>query len=479
MTSENTFKQCLELIINTVSDTINNLQKQKNDQQIINDLRIKLKNILGKSLPTLSIQCRNYLLNLLYQYKYNDQDKTLSNLFTKTMLNSFLHHLQGRLLSLDVFQAAWNGDQTIVKNFIENYPTLKDQSGLYETTLLYSAARNNHFNLVKYLIEIGHCSVNAQNEEYLEKDQESTMKATIGSTPLHAACFQGHLSIVKYLIEHGGDYFILNNVNETPVQNGQSKSNIRKFFKNFLIFNKNVLPNKTILQEIQINQDPIIDCIWEYKPLTLDQWYPFATDLSNQLQQTLINKDFKNELQLKTGRDIFNISMAQFSRTSKNNSQAWIRCRGSSLLNFHCYSQWQIMFIKHPTATTDSSPSLQTFNMITLNKIQLNSWYNLDNLLFETAMNYRRRYLNINLINNKITFDLENFVFNNEQNTIDGFLRWIPKIVEDTTSQMSTDELKYENVFHHDDLNFSTKVRIFIFDDTNPAHLYFILGINR
>jgi len=105
------------------------------------------------------------------------------------MLNPFLHDLQGRLSSLDVFQGASNGDQSVVKNFIENYSILKDKSRLYETTLLYSASRNNHFNLVKYLIEIGQCSINAQNEEYIEKGQEPTA--------LHAASFQGHLEIVN------------------------------------------------------------------------------------------------------------------------------------------------------------------------------------------------------------------------------------------------------------------------------------------
>jgi hypothetical protein len=497
---EKNIKQCLQLIINAVSQTINNFQGQKNDQQILNDLRKILKNILDKYLSSFSLECRNYLLN--------DQENTLSNLFTKDMLNPFLHDLQGRLLSLDVFQGAWNGDQSIVKNFIENYPTLKDQSGLYETTLLYSAARNNHLNLVQYLIEIGKCSVNAQNAKYLEKYQ---LKSTMGSTALHAACYHGHIQIVKYLIEHGGDYFILNNANETPIENAKSQSNIRKFFQDFLIvgYSNNLTNflNQTILQEIELNKEPIIDCIWEYKPLALDQWFSFASDQSSQLQQSLINKQLKTEISLKAGRDTFKISIAQFLRFAKNNDHidnaAWIRCRGSSLLNFHCYSQWQIMFIKHPTGITNPSPSIQIFNM-TKNKLQLNSWYNADtkmNFLLETAMNYRRRYLNINLefINDeKITFDLENFSFTNEQNTIEGFLRWIPKIISDITDlnpidnfqlptdsdlillttscvkqaqyngDISTDEinqynLKYENAFYDDDLEFSNKVRIFIF----------------
>ncbi|CAF4281431.1 unnamed protein product, partial [Adineta steineri] len=208
------------------------------------------------------------------------------------MLDSFLQDLQGRLQSLDVFHAAWGGNQLIVEEFIEDYPQLTDKTGLYETTLLYSAARNNHFDLVKYLIEEAECSVNARNEEYVRKDQVVTTKrATINSVALHAACFQGHLDIVTYLISHGGDYYILNNANETPVQNGQRTSNIREFFKDFLIFgystNLSYLPKKTILYEIEGRTDLIVDCIWEYKPIAMEQWIAFPPDISDQLQQSL------------------------------------------------------------------------------------------------------------------------------------------------------------------------------------------------
>ncbi len=85
---------------------------KSNEQQFINDLKKKIENLLEKYLPILLIQCRNYLLNLLYQYDYNEKDKTLSNTFKKDMLNRFRHDLEGRLASLDVFQAAWNGDQS-------------------------------------------------------------------------------------------------------------------------------------------------------------------------------------------------------------------------------------------------------------------------------------------------------------------------------------------------------------------------------
>ncbi len=518
MTSENNdekkFKQCLQSLIDAVTNTNDSIKGKSNEQQLINDLKKTLKNLLDKYLPTLSIQCRNYLLNLLYHYHYNEKEKTLSNSFTKNMLNPFLHDLQGRLASLDVFQAAWNGDQSTVEDFIETYPTLKDQSGLYETTLLYCAARNNHFDLVQYLVEVGQCSVNAQNEEYLSKGQESTHKPTIGSTPLHAACYQEHLDIVKYLIVHGGDYFKLNNIHETPINNCKPKSIIRNFFKKFLISaysnQSNHLPNQTILQEIEQSEEAAVDCIWEYKPFTVDQWYPFESDPADQLQRALINKKFKTDFQLRTGRDIFNVSMVQFLRTGKNDDHAaWIRCRGSSLFNFHSYSQWQIMFIKHPTGTSNSSSSIQVFYLPS-RLIKLSSWYNVDmemNLLFETAMNYRRRYVNIDL-DDKVTIDLEDFSFTNQQNTIEGFLRWIPKLISDTNDltpidnfQLKTDSglmlltiscikqaakngdvsadeikqynLKYENAFQDGDLDFANKVRTNLYRIRNSFVVYF------
>jgi hypothetical protein len=507
---EKKFKQCIQLIINTVSDTINNSKGQNNSQQLLNDLRKNIKIILEKSLSSLSTQCQNYLLDVLHQYHYDDAtDQTLS----EDTLDSFLHDLQGRLESLDVFQGAWNGDQSIVEQFIENYPELQDKSGLYETTLLYSAARNNHFDLVTYLIEEAGCSVNAQNEDYNKKEHQT--KATIGSTPLHAACYQGHLHIVTYLISHGGDYYILNNADETPIQNGKSKSDIRKFFEEFLVFgystNLSNIPERKILHEIEVSEKLITDCIWEYKPLAMAQWMSFTPDIAEQLQQALINQPFETQIRLKTGRDRFSISIAKFLRLGPNpdrpESSAWIRCRGSSLLNFQCYGQWQMMFIKHPTGTINPSPSHEILDMTSDDNIQFNSWYTVDdqmNLIFETAMNYRRRYVNIDVAilgNEKITFNLETFSFTNEQQTIAGFLRWIPKLISDMTDltpannfQLFNDsnvmlltrscvkqahenenisseemhyyfELIYENVFQNDDLDFSNKVRLYSLND--------------
>lgn len=77
----------------------------------------------------------------------------------------------------------------------------KDQKKLNEgdslnRTLLYLAARNGYYDIVKYLIKIG-------------VDLNKTQKN--GSTPLHGAAFYGNKSIVKLLIENGCNPYIKNN----------------------------------------------------------------------------------------------------------------------------------------------------------------------------------------------------------------------------------------------------------------------------
>ncbi|CAF3427844.1 unnamed protein product [Rotaria sp. Silwood1] len=508
---ENKLKQCLQSIIDAISDTINNLTKKtrhSNQKQILNNLQSTIQSLLDDNLASFSSQCRNYIFDALNHYNYNTEAKAFDSAFTVELLDPFRNDLQGRLFLLDACQAAWNGDRSIIETFIRNYPTLKDKSGLYGTTLLYSAARNNHFHIVQYLIQVGKCSVNAQNKDYLEKSHLSTLKATVGSTALHAACFYGHLQIVEYLIQHGADYFILNAAFETPIDNGQPKANIRNFFTNFLVLSysrdSNVLPKRTILDEIEKNEEYINDCFWEYKPFSHDRWFPFTVDASSRLQKALTidsNEKLITEIHLKAYREAFNVSIVQFLRWVKNYDQpdnlAWVRCRGSSLLNFHCYSQWQIMFMKHPAGITNSSSPIQTFDMTTT-EIQLNSWYKANdkiNFLFERTMNYHRKYMTINLnfINNeKITFDFENFTFTNQQNTVEGFLRWIPKLILNdkklilvnnfqlpsdsdiillttsylkkaplneaiSTNEMNQYNLKYDNVLDEDILDFPNK----------------------
>jgi len=403
---------------------------------------------------------------LLYQYQYNEKERKFENSLNLSILLSFYRDLQSILASIDSFQAAWNGDLSLVKEFIKNYPVLKDKPGLWGTTLIYSAAKNNHKTIVKYLIETAKCSVDSQNEQDLEKilltstttTEDFEVNSKFASTALHGACFNGHLTIVKYLIEHQANYFIKNQAEETPIMNGESHQQIREFFQNFLILGysniSNKLPDKPILEETEQK----IDCFWEYKPFNDDKWYLFSSEESNELQKSLIltsNEKFQYEVRLKVAKGIYCVSTIEFLRSGKDedktNNLAWIRCRGSSILNFDCYSLWQIMFLKHPNIKSKSSPSLKISQIPTIYdsafEIQLNSWYTSDvntNSQFDHAMNYRQKfiYLKLDFISSDpILFNLQTFSFENNEKTIKGCIRWIPKII--SNSEQDQNRIKY------------------------------------
>jgi hypothetical protein len=389
------------------------------------------------------------------------------------ILPMFLNGLKAIRDSFDGFQAAWKQNLSNVKEFINKYPAFKDKPGPWGTTLLYSAARNNCMSLVKYLVTEAQCSVNAQNQQHLEKalskeiitapDFQVSPKA--GSTALHAACFGGYLDIVQYLIEHDANYFIQNHANETPIINGERHQSIIEYFQNFLNLGytkqEHVLFIKPIVEEI--NQS-IKDCIWEYKPFSSSEWSPFEPDASKELNESMIvepGQQFKQEIYITMSSTIYTVSTFRFLRLGRvdgqNEDLAWIRCRGSSILNFDCYAIWQILLTKHPYSKSDSETYLEPIELTTTEdqtlETQLNTWYNCDaktNSSLDQAMNNRRSHIKLhidNLSDHIIQFDLMTFSFNNKHNTISGFLRWIPKLV-------SNDGLKKHRIMQMD--NFQT-----------------------
>ncbi|CAF1495767.1 unnamed protein product [Adineta ricciae] len=113
------------------------------------------------------------------------------------------------------------------------------------------------------------------------------------------------------------------------------------------------------------------------------------------------------------------------------------------------------MFVKYdgisPSETIET-PSLdsKTFPSVYDSKFQirLNCWYTCDskrNALLDEAMNYRRRYLELNCNfdvdhhNNRIVkCNLYEFQFSNDNKTIVGFLRWIPKLIANTSNSQET-----------------------------------------
>lgn len=480
----NNDKSIRNSILNSENDTFTLNEK---DNELMDELKTNIENYLTECLRHLSKICQKYLLNFLYQYEYDFDTEQFKNIFSRSSLPSFQLDLKAILASVDAFPAAWNGNLTIVKDFVINYPSFKDKPGLWGTTLLYSASRNNKLNVVKYLIEIAKCSVNAQNEQHLEKILSKSIKSakihievnpSAASTPLHGACYNGHLDIVKYLIDQGADYFIRNQADETPIVNGKHHSQIGDFFRNYLVLgystNLDILPNSTIMENTEERQ---IDCVWEYKPFDTNKWYQFSSNETEELQNSLIlksNEEFKHEIFLRLRTTIYSVSTIQFLRSGKGvdkeNNLAWIRCRGSSILNFNCYSLWQIMFIKHPADQLDSSsPSLKIFNIPTIYnnqfKIKLNTWYNCHaktNSQFDEAINYRKKILYLDLdflTDDQLIFNLQTFSFNNKELTIQGFIRWIPKLI--SNNHQNKNKLKIIDNFsaltNLDPIPFTTK----------------------
>ena len=490
--NEKQLKRCLKDTVKVIYDKLNKLQpsaiSQSNtlsidsvvintntftlnieDDEQMDELKQDIENIFNAHLTYLSGEYKNYLLNFLYDYNYDGEKRQFKDNLTMSNLPPLCRGLQSLLASLDAFQAAWDGELSAVQEFIKNYPSLKDRPGLWGTTLLYSAARNDHMSVVKYLIETAKCSVDAQNEQQLEKILSSSSKKPVSdyefrskaaSTALHGACYQGRLEIVQYLVEHGANYFIKNQALETPIMNIQGKhDDIKRYFRNYLLLGylKTIpgLPDKPISEEIR----PIVDCVWEYKPFNNTNWSPFSSEESVVLQQSLIvppGQQFKHEIHLTISDQINNFSTVQFLRSGQNseedNNLAWVRCRGSSILNFDCYSLWQIMFLKHPHAESNTSSSLKIFNIPTVDdstfQIQLHSWYNCDantNSQFDHAMNYRQKLIQLNLdfISDKnLSFNLQTFSFVNKKDTITGFIRWIPKLI----SNNEQDKNKLKNI---------------------------------
>jgi len=159
---------------------------------------------------------------------------------------------------------------------------------------------------------------------------------------------------------------------------------------------------------------------------------------------------FQQQVYLKVKKGLYYVSMIEFYRSGKyeqdpQKNMAWIRCRGSSVLNFDCYSIWQIMLIQHQKVDdkTEVIPSLeiQHFPAMSNNgfKLQLNNWYSCDdttNSLLDNSMNYRRKVLSINIpyVGEDLKFNLQTFEFSNNEKSILGYVRWIPKLISSTES---------------------------------------------
>ena len=86
------------------------------------------------------------------------------------------------------FQAAYEGDLTVVKLFVETGMSVNTRDGDTGATALHMAAFGGHLAVVRYLLGQG---------AYV------LARANTGATALHMAAFGGHLAVVEFLVGSG------------------------------------------------------------------------------------------------------------------------------------------------------------------------------------------------------------------------------------------------------------------------------------
>jgi hypothetical protein len=159
----------------------------------------------------------------------------------------------------------------------------------------------------------------------------------------------------------------------------------------------------------------------------------------------LPSEEFQQQVYLNVTKGLYSVSMIEFYRSGRyeqdpQKNMAWIRCRGSSILNFDCYSIWQIMFIKYKKedkdAETTSSLKIQHFptTFSSRFKVHLSTWYSCDaktSSLLDDSMNYRRKIISLDIpsVNDNLKINLQAFEFSNNEKTTYGCIRWIPKLI--------------------------------------------------
>ncbi len=272
---------------------------------------------------------------------------------------------------------------------------------------------------------------------------------------MHSACVDGRADLARYLLSKGANFYIENTKKENPIMCIKNNPALLDIFRQHLIVSYinptgKDIPTMTISQEKSSISGlrSAYNCVWEHKPLHQTSWARFSQEESDQLSISLVDSSklkFDITLDMSMEGQMYTISMMKFLKSGNNSqineNQAWIRCRGSSYLNFNSVPIWQIMITKHPSKIDDKY-SIAELNILEIPsvfdaynfKYQLNSWYYCDASLsqaIDEAMDQRIRQTTLQtmFLENSITVNLETFSFVNETSTIEGFIRWLPKFV--------------------------------------------------
>ena len=300
-----------------------------NEEQEMEGFKETLQGVLNEHLPSFSKMSRQYPSDVLDEHKYDYEQREFTCPFNIGLPNALLNDLQGILASIGAFQAAWNGDDAKVQECIKKHPTVKNRFGLWVTTLLYSAAKNNHLRLVQYLVKTAGCEMNAQNRHHFKRALSAPMTTTndfqanpsAGSTALHCACFNGHLDIVTYLLAQEADCFLTNLADEKPIMNAEHNPTILECLPDFLVIGYS--NNSTDFLTTQILEGGDVsraDCIWVYKPFADHKWFPFSGPSSDELQRSLMvepGEECKRENHLRVRSGVYGNWLMNFLRLGK------------------------------------------------------------------------------------------------------------------------------------------------------------------
>ena len=122
---ENKLVKCLEEIVGMIEETVLeessftncNNSNEKILFKLTNDINQKLEN----SLRCLSSRYREDFLDLFQDYHYSFHQGTFQETIKYYILKDLSNDLQAIRISFDAFQAAFDGNISIVKHFIEKY----------------------------------------------------------------------------------------------------------------------------------------------------------------------------------------------------------------------------------------------------------------------------------------------------------------------------------------------------------------------